>query len=449
MNIPMKIRQMPRRAILILAVVILIAGYYVVRALSADGNGQLEASGTIETVSVQISPEVSGKVKEVLVAEGDSVNSGDPILVLDEALLKEQRKVAAAAVDSANAASSSAANALGIAKAQYQQALEAALAQGRKARLADWFSKDQQQFDQPNWYFSRPEQIAAVQAEIDEAQTALDRARADLEKVGTNASQAAFVAAEQRVLSARVAYLVAKDVNERGQNSNDAKSPQGRYNKTHCGSNQGYELADQKLVNVIYHCTGDEQLSEASQKMFDEARAELDASQRAYDELLSSQAADEVLQVRAAVQVAQERYYAALDRLSALQTSDQDPAVTAAQAAVDQAETAVDQSQKAVAQAQANLDLLDAQMDKLTVYAPLDGVILSRNIEPGEVVQPGAVALTVGDLTQLTITVYVPEDRYGEVHLAQEAQVHVDSFPGADLHRAGDPHQRPGRVHAA
>ncbi|HET6845928.1 MAG TPA: efflux RND transporter periplasmic adaptor subunit [Anaerolineales bacterium] len=429
MKIPKFIHALPRRALLVILAVILIAGYYGVRALTATAKGQLEASGTIETVSVDISPEISGKVKEVLVAEGDSVKAGDPILVLDDALIKEQRKVAAAAVDSANAASQSAANALSIAKAQYQQALEAALAQGRKARLADWFSKDQQQFDQPNWYFSRTEQIAAVQAEIDAAQKALEDAQVQLGKVGATSDQAAFVAAEQRVLSARVAYLVAKDVNERGQNSNDAKSPQGRYNKTHCGSNQGYEIATQKLVNVIYHCTGDEQLSEVSQKMFDDARTELDAAQRAYDELVSTQAADAVLQARAAVQVAQERYYAALDRLSALQTSDQAPAVTAAQGAVDQAEAAVDQSHKAVAQAQANLDLLDAQMAKLTVYAPLDGVILSRNIEPGEVVQPGAVALSVGDLTQLTITVYVPEDRYGEIHLAQEARVHVDSFP--------------------
>ena len=105
-------------------------------------------------------------------------------------------------------------------------------------------------------------------------------------------------------------------------------------------------------------------------------------------------------------------------------------AVTAAQGAMDQAQTAYDQSQKAVAEAQANLDLLDAQLAKLTVYAPMDGVILTRSVEPGEFVQPGAAALTMGDITQLTITVYVPEDRYGEIHLGQEASVKVDSFPG-------------------
>jgi HlyD family secretion protein len=55
---------------------------------------------------------------------------------------------------------------------------------------------------------------------------------------------------------------------------------------------------------------------------------------------------------------------------------------------------------------------------------------LTRNVEPGEFVQPGATALTLADLSDLTITVYVPEDRYGQISLGQQAQVTVDSFPG-------------------
>ena len=94
------------------------------------------------------------------------------------------------------------------------------------------------------------------------------------------------------------------------------------------------------------------------------------------------------------------------------------------------AETALAQTHAAVKQSQANLDLLDAQIAKLDIYAVMDGVILSRNVEPGEFVQPGAVALTMADLTNLTITVYVPEDRYGQISLGQTAEVRVDSFPG-------------------
>ena len=60
----------------------------------------------------------------------------------------------------------------------------------------------------------------------------------------------------------------------------------------------------------------------------------------------------------------------------------------------------------------------------------MDGVILSRNVEPGEFVQPGATALSMANLNNLTITVYVPEDRYGQIYLDQDANVSVDSFPG-------------------
>jgi HlyD family secretion protein len=57
-------------------------------------------------------------------------------------------------------------------------------------------------------------------------------------------------------------------------------------------------------------------------------------------------------------------------------------------------------------------------------------VVLSRNLEAGEVIQAGAPAMVVGDLDRLTITVYVPEDRYGRLNLGGSAQVNVDSFPG-------------------
>jgi multidrug resistance efflux pump len=82
-----------------------------------------------------------------------------------------------------------------------------------------------------------------------------------------------------------------------------------------------------------------------------------------------------------------------------------------------------------VIQSQANLALLDVQIAKLTIKAPLDGSILMRTIQPGETVSPGASAMIIGDLTKLTITVYVPENLYGEISLGQSASMTVDSFP--------------------
>jgi HlyD family secretion protein len=425
----MQNRHPPRIAVFAILVVALIAAYYALRAWTAAGNGRLTASGTIEAVTVDVSPELGGLVKAVLVEEGAAVAAGSPLLVLDDTLLQEQRKGAVAALESARAAGNTAARSLEVARAQYQQALEASLAEGRESRLQDWFAKDQLQFDQPEWYFSRAEQIAAVQVQIDKSKTDWESATDRLDKVAHSLNAAEFLRAEARLLQARIAYQVSKDVNERAQNSTDEDAPQGRYNRTHCGTNEGYVVDNPRLTNVIYSCTGDEHLSAISKRQFDDAQAELQDAQGAYSALLNSSAADEMLAARAEVEITQERYYAALDRLSALRTSDFAPKVVAAQGAVDQAQAAYDQSLRVVQQAQAGLDLMDAQLEKMSLSSPLDGVVLTRIVEPGELVQPASVVLSLGDLTNLTITVYVPEDRYGQISLNQAARVRVDSFP--------------------
>jgi multidrug resistance efflux pump len=63
------------------------------------------------------------------------------------------------------------------------------------------------------------------------------------------------------------------------------------------------------------------------------------------------------------------------------------------------------------------------------VHATTNGVVLDRSVEPGEIVSAGTTLVTIGDLDDLTLTVYVPEDRYGQIILGQVCQVMVDSFP--------------------
>jgi HlyD family secretion protein len=73
--------------------------------------------------------------------------------------------------------------------------------------------------------------------------------------------------------------------------------------------------------------------------------------------------------------------------------------------------------------------ILDIQISKLSLTTPASGTLLSRAAEPGEFVSPGASLFIVADLNRLKITVYVPEDRYGQIKLEQKANVAVDSFP--------------------
>jgi HlyD family secretion protein len=266
---------------------------------------------------------------------------------------------------------------------------------------------------------------------VDEASKDLADAKAKLDDVEHSGDKADFLAAEKRLLNARMTYLITKDVNKQAQNAITGDPPVTVYNLRNCAKDKGYHYDKPEIMNWEHGCTGDPNLIRTSQRLYDDAKAELQQAQQAYDKLLSSKAARDVLQARADVSVAQEQYYAALDYLRDLQTGDLSPSVTAAQGVVDQAQSAYDQSRTAVEQAEANLALLDTQISMLTIVAPMDGVVLTRNVEPGEFIQPGSTAFVLGQLSDLTITVYVPEDRYGEIELGQQAEVTVDSFPDA------------------
>ena len=400
--------------------------YFGFRVYSNQDDGKLRASGTIEAVEINVSPETSGKVEESLVEEGQPVKSGDPVLRLDESLLTAQREVSQRGVVSAQNAFLAAQSAYDLAQAQYDATLSAARSQQGAARLTDWLDRAPGQFDQPLWYFSQDEQIAAAQAEVDLSQTAFQDAQTNLEDVIKSLNNANFVSAETRLSEARVSYLVAKAVRDHAQATGGKVSPEDLdLNLPAFAPSYKIRIAIAKGLS-----SSNSDVLTASKDALDAAETELQDAQDAYNTLLNTDAADRVLEARAALSVARERHEVALDTLSKLQTGEYSSQVHIASLALEQAKAGLQQAQGAVDQAEANLALLDTQLGKLTVYAPMDGVILTRNVQPGEFVQPGASAITMADLNELTITVYVPEDRYGEISLGQEATVTVDSFPG-------------------
>jgi len=71
----------------------------------------------------------------------------------------------------------------------------------------------------------------------------------------------------------------------------------------------------------------------------------------------------------------------------------------------------------------------DSNMEE-EIASPIDGVLLERLFEPGELSLPGNVVMVVADLSKLQLKVYAPEDRYGQFSLGQVYPVTVDSFPG-------------------
>lgn len=425
----MENRRPPIQVIVIVLLILAVAGYYAYRTFFVKDDGTLAASGTIETTQVSIGAEIGGKVSEVLVSEGATVKAGDVLFKLDDTLLNAQRTVAAAGVENAKGAAATADSAFATAQAQYEISYSAAMAQDpAQSRTADWLKGQPGEFNVPLWYFGQPEQISAAQAEIDAAQAALDKAQQKLATIQARVSSSDFVTAETNLAVAQARYEVANNLNNRVQNgkSMDDLTKRQLFLLGRDARLQSKGL-DSKWVSVS---TIDQELRDAAQEIFDDAKSNLKDAQSAYGDALTTEGASDVLKARADVSVAQERYYTAQDYLRSLQTGVNSPAMTAAQKALDQAKAAAAQAHTALSQAQAQVDLLDAQISKLTIVAPSDGVVLTRNVEPGEFVQAGATALTLGNLQALTITVYVPEDRYGEISLGQEATVTVDSFSG-------------------
>jgi HlyD family secretion protein len=392
----MEKRRPPIAAIIIVGLVILaVGGYWLYSALNQQSKLGLTSSGSVEAVEVSIAPEISGKVTAVYVSEGAVVKSGDLLFRLDDTLLNAQRNAAQAALLTSQGAVETADAAASSAQAQLDITLAAALNEDRTTRLDAWNQSKPTDFTQPSWYFDRQEQLTAAQTAAQAAQTALDDAKGNLDSMEQKSGSALFISAEKRLITARAAYQAAKAVQDRADQAKDAQ-----------------DLKDQAKYD------------------FDDAKIELTNAQKDYDDALTKDGAADVLQARAQYSIALERYDTASDNVRALQTGELSPKVTAAQKAFDQAKAAAGQTKLAVDQAQANLALIDAQITKLTVNAPSDGVILTRSIEPGGVVNPGSIVLTLARLTDLTITVYIPEDRYGGLKLGQNADVVVDSFPG-------------------
>ncbi len=401
--------------------IIILSAYFLITQVG-DRNGALTASGYIEATRVNVAPELAGRVTEVLVVEGGAVQVGDPLLRLDASLLSAQRQVALGGLESARSAQLTAQSAQAMAQAQYDAALIAARMQEGSARLSDWVYRAPFQFDQPLWYFSKDEQIAAAQAEVQAASENLVKVQSDLEAVVSDGSNAGFIEAETRLAEARIGYVVAKAVYDHAQVTGGEVNPEDVVLPPHFSSYR-------TKIEIARILSGTSDVLTAAQDALDLAEAELEEAQVAYDDLLDTEAANVVLKARAALTVALERYEVAQDMFTSLQTGKNSPQVSIAAAGLQQAQSALGQAESAVRQAEASLALLDIQINKLVISAPSAGVILTRNVEVGEFVQPGATSFVLGQLDHLTITVYVPEDRFGEIQIGQTATVSVDSFP--------------------
>ncbi len=388
-------RLNPRRVVpLIFMLLVVIAGSIYLISVSGPQDGPLQASGIVEAVEVVVAPEIAGRVREVRVEEGLMVEAGQELFRLDDALILAQRDQAQAAVATTQAALITAQSAVEAAQIQLEIALAQARAAEASGSLDPWRSFSPGAFDLPMWYFQQDERIQAAEREMEAAEQALADERQAVSGVLESEVGAALHDAESSLARALEAYFVARQVLDRA---------------TLAWDNQA--------------------LRDAAQDLFDEAETRLEQEQQAYDDLFSADQADEVLEARARLAAAQARYDLAQLQYDSLLTGEFSLAVRAARAGLEGAQAMQSQAQAAVTLAETEYAVLELQLEKLVVSAPSAGLVLTRSIEPGEVLQPGAGAITLSLIDDLRITVFIPEDRYGEVSLGAAVEITVDSFP--------------------
>ena len=78
----------------------------------------------------------------------------------------------------------------------------------------------------------------------------------------------------------------------------------------------------------------------------------------------------------------------------------------------------------------AALNQASIQLSYTQLKSPMDGVVTSRNIEPGETVNAGREVITISDLSRVDLKIFVDETEIGKVKPNQKVEVKVDTFPG-------------------
>jgi multidrug efflux pump subunit AcrA (membrane-fusion protein) len=385
------------------------------------GGETLEASGVIRAQEVLIASEWGGHIAAILVDEGEAVAAGDLLVQLDTALLDAQIKAARAVIAVAEA---------GLAQVETGarpgqiKAAEAQLAQVQAARAAAT-----QAVSDTLALVENPQdirlQIAVTQAQAEAAQH--DVARAVVLKDAAEIGKDKFEkvrgkAGDRKVLvrsgpvSELPAILPPEIVGLLPTLGDGVYTFGDLVLHLHGGTYDLYKWINvhvpfelHLMPNNWWQAWVGVNAAVAQQEGIQASLAHLYA-QRAHPQSLEAMA-DEAL---AALAQSGAQVAAAQAQVSALKAGATREQIAARKARV--------------AQAQAALDSLLTQRAMIEIVAPTDGVVVDVMAHSGEVASAGASLLTIADLSQVTLVVYVPENQIGRVRLDQRVQVTVDSF---------------------
>ena len=83
--------------------------------------------------------------------------------------------------------------------------------------------------------------------------------------------------------------------------------------------------------------------------------------------------------------------------------------------------------------AEKSLDLAKTLVMECTLASPMDGIVLARNHEPGELVLPGSSLLKLGKVDEVYTWIYVPNEEIGRVKLGESVKLLADTYPDREF----------------
>lgn len=223
---------------------------------------------------------------------------------------------------------------------------------------------------------------ATLPAEVKRAESAVAVIQSQLQELNAGYRK-------QEIERARLAYLDAKEVVE------EAEKDKIRYERL-------YEkgIVSEKSRDVVI-------------LKYDSALKALKRAEETFDMLQEGTRKETVRTAEAKLAEGKAALREARMNLKKIETARQD---------VEQARSQIEIAESAVTLAAINLDYT-------LLRAPFGGTIISRNVEPGEVVTSGREVLTLADLSTVYLKIFVDEQSLGKVKIGQKAQVKTDTFP--------------------
>ncbi len=360
----------------------------------AEASGIRTVSGFIEAEEISTAAETGGRITRITAKEGDLVKAGQVLVELDTALLETDIAQAKAKIDTAKAQLAKIKAGIRpeeIAKAEAGVAMATAKADAARVAWEDAVKLR----DNPQ----------ELDMQIDAAKTALELAELKITYVTPlkDAAEAMWQLGEQFW-----------DTTQEGLDWS-FRLPTGQRMSGHYNFPEG----DKQQAGVSWNLAGASQWE--AWVNLNSAVVERNDTQASLNDLLllkkdPQETQVKVVQTEAAYKAAQAEVEVAKAQVTMLKAGARPEQIALVEAQVKQAEAA--------------LAALAVQRNKHTLTAPISGWVVEKTAHEGEMAAPGKSLLTLADLDNLTLTVYVPEPDVDTVSIGQKVEVFVDAFPG-------------------